>query len=116
MYTHVPEIFLVIGALLGTQNGREFEIVNTFELCLDDDTSGRIDHGFVVSRKDQCECRMGTLPSAIAMLTSCADKQVFPSLELIGWYTVAQEVSAQHLTLHEQVGQAKHCHCYHFLF
>ncbi|EJD04393.1 uncharacterized protein FOMMEDRAFT_107067 [Fomitiporia mediterranea MF3/22] len=73
----------VIGALLGTQNGREVEIVNTFELAMDDESSLRVDHGFLVSRRDQY-------------------KQVFPSLELIGWYTVAQEAAAQHIALHEQ--------------
>ncbi|KAL5535137.1 hypothetical protein ACEPAF_3231 [Sanghuangporus sanghuang] len=73
----------VIGALLGTQNGREVEIVNSFELAMDDDSLQRVDHGFLVSRRDQY-------------------KQVFPSLELIGWYTVAQEATAQHIALHEQ--------------
>jgi len=31
-----------------------------------------------------------------------ADKQVFPSLELIGWYTVAQSPTSRHIALHEQ--------------
>lgn len=33
----------------------------------------------------------------------CTDKQVFPSLELIGWYTVAPEPTSLHISLHEQV-------------
>lgn len=45
---------LVIGALLGTQNGREVEIVNTFELAMEDDTE-TVDHGFFIARKDQCK-------------------------------------------------------------
>ena len=32
-----------------------------------------------------------------------ADKQVFPSLEFIGWYTVAPKPAASHIALHEQV-------------
>lgn len=32
-----------------------------------------------------------------------ADKQVFPSLELIGWYTVTQEPTSRHIALHEEV-------------
>jgi COP9 signalosome complex subunit 6 len=45
----------VIGALLGTQNGREVEIVNSFELILDEREEGeKIDHGVLNSRKDQC--------------------------------------------------------------
>ena len=31
------------------------------------------------------------------------DKQVFPSLEFIGWYTVTARPSVQHIALHEQV-------------
>ncbi|TDL28778.1 COP9 signalosome subunit 6 [Rickenella mellea] len=73
----------VLGALLGTQNGREVDIVNTFELAMDDETQLKVDHGFLVSRKDLY-------------------KQVFPSLEFIGWYTVAQAPNSKHITLHEQ--------------
>ncbi|KAJ7630568.1 COP9 signalosome subunit 6 [Roridomyces roridus] len=69
-------------ALLGTQNGRDVEIVNTFELAVEADGE-LVDHGFLVSRRDQY-------------------KQVFPSLEFIGWYTVAQRPTARHIALHEQ--------------
>ncbi|KAF8832632.1 hypothetical protein HHX47_DHR1001384 [Lentinula edodes] len=41
--THLP---FTLGALLGTQNGREVEIVNTFELVLEDDGE-EIDHSFL---------------------------------------------------------------------
>ena len=43
-----------MGALLGTQNGREVEIVNTFELAVEDGGE-LVDHGFLVSRRDQCQ-------------------------------------------------------------
>jgi len=72
----------VLGALLGTQNGREVEIVNTFELAIEGDGE-TVDHGFLVSRRDQY-------------------KQVFPSLEFIGWYSVAPRPTASHIALHEQ--------------
>ncbi|KAJ3548332.1 hypothetical protein NM688_g5309 [Phlebia brevispora] len=72
----------VIGALLGTQTGRDVEIVNTFELAMEDDGK-TVDAGFLVTRRDQY-------------------KQVFPSLEFIGWYTVAPHPAAQHIALHEQ--------------
>ncbi|KAF5337116.1 hypothetical protein D9611_003225 [Ephemerocybe angulata] len=72
----------VLGALLGTQNGREVEIVNTFELATEGDED-TVDHGFLVSRRDQY-------------------KQVFPSLEFIGWYTVAPKPTSRHIALHEQ--------------
>ncbi|KAF8528077.1 COP9 signalosome subunit 6 [Hysterangium stoloniferum] len=77
----------VIGALLGTQNGREVEIVNSFDLAADEatDRGGNIivDAPFLVSRTQQY-------------------KQVFPSLELIGWYSVAPEPTSLHIALHEQ--------------
>ncbi|TFY83324.1 hypothetical protein EWM64_g698 [Hericium alpestre] len=71
----------VLGALLGTQNGREVDIVNSFELTVTEDE--QVDHDFLNSRKDQY-------------------KQVFPSLEFIGWYTVASAPTARHIALHEQ--------------
>ncbi|KAN0100808.1 Maintenance of mitochondrial structure and function domain containing protein [Tylopilus felleus] len=73
----------VLGALLGTQNGREVEIVNTFELAVEDGHDDMVDHGFLVQRRDQY-------------------KQVFPSLEFIGWYTVAPTPTSRHIALQEQ--------------
>ncbi|THH17396.1 hypothetical protein EW146_g3399 [Bondarzewia mesenterica] len=71
----------VLGALLGTQNGREVDIVNSFELAVEE--GEKVDHAFLISRRDQY-------------------KQVFPSLEFIGWYTVAQAPTPRHIALHEQ--------------
>ncbi|ETW87572.1 hypothetical protein HETIRDRAFT_413887 [Heterobasidion irregulare TC 32-1] len=71
----------VLGALLGTQNGRDVDIVNSFELVVKE--GEKVDHEFLVSRRDQY-------------------KQVFPSLEFIGWYTVAPVPTARHIALHEQ--------------
>ncbi|KJA26121.1 hypothetical protein HYPSUDRAFT_36994 [Hypholoma sublateritium FD-334 SS-4] len=73
----------ILGALLGTQNGREVEIVNTFELAVIGEDNALVDHEFLVSRRDQY-------------------KQVFPSLEFIGWYTVTPRPSVHHIALHEQ--------------
>lgn len=73
----------ILGALLGTQNGREVEIVNTFELATEEGRDDLVDHDFLVSRRDQY-------------------KQVFPSLEFIGWYTVAPIPTSRHIALHEQ--------------
>jgi len=72
----------VLGALLGTQNGREVEIVNTFEVAVGKGDS-KVDHGYFNVRKEQY-------------------KQVFPSLEFIGWYTVASHPTSRHIALHEQ--------------
>ena len=53
--TPTDRLHTVLGALLGTQNGRDVEIVNSFELALDDEAQAKVDHGFLTSRRDQCE-------------------------------------------------------------
>lgn len=45
----------MLGALLGTQNGREVEIVNTFELAVENERDDIVDHGFLMQRRDQCK-------------------------------------------------------------
>jgi hypothetical protein len=42
---------------------------------------------------------------------SLADKQVFPSLELIGWYSVSPHPTALHIALHEQVSVHTYSFC-----
>lgn len=94
---------LVVGALLGTQNGRDVEIVNTFELAVEDNGES-IDHGFLISRREQCkDNHMFLYIMSIVLMLFATDKQVFPSLEFIGWYTVAPKPTAHHITLHTQV-------------
>jgi COP9 signalosome complex subunit 6 len=93
---------IVLGALLGTQNGREVEIVNTFELAVEGNNHDLVDHGFLVSRRDQCTYLL------FEWWVDCkrsgnSDKQVFPSLEFIGWYSVAPHPTSRHIALHEQV-------------
>ncbi len=46
-------LYTAIGALLGTQNGRDVEIVNTFELAMEPDGT-TVDAGFLITRRDQC--------------------------------------------------------------
>ncbi|CUA72438.1 COP9 signalosome complex subunit 6 [Rhizoctonia solani] len=86
----------IIGALIGTQTGRDIEIVNTFELVLQGDQDAtydggpssnavepKIDHDFLTTRRDQY-------------------KSVFPALEFLGWYTYAPVPSQLHADLSEQ--------------
>lgn len=63
--------------------------------------------------------RSAFLPCLIVLLLS-VDKQVFPSLEFIGWYTVASVPTARHIALHEQVrlvdfSSVLHGHHIHYL-
>lgn len=53
----------MIGALLGTQNGREVEIVNTFQLAVDKEDQEKVDHGFLAARRDQCTSFMSLIKS-----------------------------------------------------
>ncbi|KAM0787944.1 hypothetical protein ACM66B_006149 [Microbotryomycetes sp. NB124-2] len=77
----------VVGALLGTQVGRAIEIMNTFEIVIEQaqDGSGqlKLDHAYFVTRADQF-------------------KQVFPSFDFLGWYTIGDEPSQQDIDLHKQ--------------
>lgn len=55
-------IFSVLGALLGTQNGREVEIVNTFEVAVEQ--GEKLDHGSFNVRREQC----APVPSVLDVL------------------------------------------------
>lgn len=61
----------VIGCLLGTQTGRTVEVVNSFEMVKG---GAGIDQEHLKLRKDQY-------------------KEVFPALELIGWYATGTKAS-----------------------
>lgn len=78
--------YTVYGILLGTQQGRDIEIHNTFELKLGtkDTSSLEINHAFLKSRQEQY-------------------KQVFPTLELLGWYTIGSAPTREDLDVHEQL-------------
>ncbi|WVO18308.1 hypothetical protein L204_106023 [Cryptococcus depauperatus] len=89
----------MIGALLGTLSNHEMAIVNCFELiCKQDELSGEdiemsespitrggfvLDTQFLETRKDQF-------------------KQVFPTLEVIGWYSIGKEPTIEDVYLHSQ--------------
>ncbi|KAK4051319.1 hypothetical protein OIO90_004800, partial [Microbotryomycetes sp. JL221] len=76
----------VVGALLGTQLGRDIEIMNTFELVIntdDNDDTLTLDDHYFATRADQF-------------------KQVFPAFDFLGWYTIGDEPSTQDIHLHKQ--------------
>ena len=74
----------VIGGLLGTQNGREVEIVNTFELAAEEhqDQEPLIDHAFLQMRREQCKRRAYFLklfrPAHSATHNLFTDTLIFP--------------------------------------
>ncbi|KAI9636499.1 uncharacterized protein MKK02DRAFT_45203 [Dioszegia hungarica] len=74
----------ITGALLGTQANRQVAVVNTFELALVADVDeATFDQDFLERRKEQF-------------------KQVFPTLDVIGWYSVGATPSDEDLRLQEQ--------------
>ncbi|MBW0490626.1 hypothetical protein O181_030341 [Austropuccinia psidii MF-1] len=74
----------IYGALIGTQTGRKLEIVNSFEVPVDQDE--KVDFGFFKTRQEQFQ-------------------QVFPTLSLLGWYSLGQEPTKQHLNIQTQFNQ-----------
>lgn len=83
----------VIGALIGVQNGREIEIVNSFELALTPDGQD-VNHEFFATRQAQCGWSVTLKGMALRMAEdtifdsetpstayNLSVKQVFPSFE-----------------------------------
>jgi len=75
----------VFGALFGTQKGREIEISNSFEmLMLSLDGIPTIDQDYFAQKTAQF-------------------KEVFPSLELLGWYSTVSTLSPMHYIVQKQM-------------
>lgn len=75
----------VIGALIGKQQGRSIEIMNSFELLFD-----RIEMDIVVDRT-----YYNTKEEQF--------KQVFPDLEFLGWYTTGDAPDESDIKVHRQI-------------
>ncbi|GAA5868254.1 hypothetical protein JCM8547_002294 [Rhodosporidiobolus lusitaniae] len=78
----------VFGALLGSQQGRDVDIFNSFEIVVKPDKEDgtgelKVDHGYFVTRRDQF-------------------KQVFPTFDFLGWYSVGSAPTAEDTALHQQ--------------
>ncbi|KAE8220281.1 hypothetical protein CF319_g6167 [Tilletia indica] len=83
----------VYGILLGTQQGRDIELHNSFEIVLvDNKASGssssgagpKVDHDMLKARQDQF-------------------KQVFPFFEIMGWYSSGPEPNERDMAIHKQL-------------
>jgi len=78
----------VVGGLLGTQQGRQIDIINSFELALldsssSDDSTLNLDHTYFTTRRDQF-------------------RQVFPTFDFLGWYTIGDSPIPSEISLHKQ--------------
>ncbi|GAM25460.1 hypothetical protein SAMD00019534_086350 [Acytostelium subglobosum LB1] len=80
---HNPEnVPQVIGVLLGLQNGRIIEICNSFELVLT--PNKQLDLEYLRKKSDQF-------------------KKVFPTYELLGWYSTGSTVRHEDMAIHKLV-------------
>lgn len=110
---------IVMGALLGTESNREVSIVNSFELIyhpsatsnedveMNDSGSARskyvLDTDFLEARKEQCESySLFSTQQSLQIDLAYIDKQVFPTLDVIGWYSIGKEPSSDDVSLHAQ--------------
>ncbi|WVF65711.1 hypothetical protein IAT40_000442 [Kwoniella sp. CBS 6097] len=97
--SHAPT--KLFGALLGTESNREVSIVNSFELIPARENGGDVDMGEASSSNVK-------LPPALIMDAEFLEtrkeqfKQVFPSLDVIGWYSVGESPTSDNITLHAQ--------------
>ncbi|KAJ3098425.1 COP9 signalosome complex subunit 6 [Phlyctochytrium planicorne] len=74
----------LFGAVIGTQNGRDIEIFNSYELPFT--TSGNdvtIDKNYFLSKQEQF-------------------RQVFPKYDMLGWYTVGVKPTKSDVHVHQQ--------------
>lgn len=74
----------IFGALIGTQVGKKIEIVNCFEILTNPD--GTVNDGFLKTRREQFQ-------------------QVFPTLDLLGWYTNGLQPREQDLIILHQLAE-----------
>ncbi|GMK59317.1 hypothetical protein CspeluHIS016_0703320 [Cutaneotrichosporon spelunceum] len=72
-----------LGAILGTQNGRDVSMQNSFELTLNEDDDTKFDAAFLATRRELFS-------------------QTFPALSVVGWYTIGAAPTPADVAIHEQ--------------
>jgi COP9 signalosome complex subunit 6 len=118
---------------LGIQSGREVEIFNSYELqfTIQSDGSIRIHEEYFVTKQEQC--KLHTRDACLTKLTARQEqssglklltrivillplvRQVFPSYDFLGWYTVGRKPSMIDIDVLQQVtlfffSVAGHCY------
>jgi COP9 signalosome complex subunit 6 len=98
----------VVGALLGTQAGRDVEVMNSFEVVVNnEDGVLKLDHAYFVTRRDQCplssppRSHVGRRRADLFLRRTV--RQVFPTFDFLGWYSVGQAPTPEDTALHKQV-------------
>eukprot|EP00035_Acanthoeca_spectabilis_P022252 m.442781 g.442781 ORF g.442781 m.442781 type:complete len:342 (+) comp18854_c0_seq1:61-1086(+) len=76
----------VLGLLLGVQSGRQVELFNSFEMVPEVTEAGGI------------QFELDFLRDKLLQF-----KEVFPKLDLMGWYCTGAEITSQHVEIHNQM-------------
>jgi hypothetical protein len=126
----------VMGCILGSQSGRVVDISNSFEIDYSmQDGKFVINEAFLARKQEQCEFGAGgsgcrgrgmhiALQQACVPRPPCqdvfpfpprppssrtADKQVFPKVDVLGWYVTGAAVEETHLHIHKRVRLGAGC-------
>lgn len=109
----------VLGCLLGQQAGRVVDVSNSFEFVYEATAAGLvIDEGLLTKKTEQCKlppCFTGWASDTmhgrygivgLMTLLFIADKQVFPKLDIVGWYATGEEIQDDDMAIHRKVQTA----------
>ncbi|TYJ55320.1 hypothetical protein B9479_004043 [Cryptococcus floricola] len=86
----------LVGALLGTESNREVAIVNSFELTFTP-TGGDVEMS-----EGGAEKGAYTLDTEFLQTRESQFNDVFPSLKIVGWYSIGSEPTPDDIFLHKQ--------------
>ncbi len=102
--------YRVLGCLLGQQSGRVVDISNSLEINYHIGELGiNIDEAYLTRKQEQCRhtrpihclpfCQIMVYKFALLL----ADKQTFPKLDTVGWYSTGSEVEEADMQIHKMV-------------
>lgn len=76
---------LVMGCLLGSQDGRSVDVANSFEIKFTEGDAGyEVDTPFLLKKQEQY-------------------KTVFPKQDIVGWYCSGRQLTDRHLAVHRKI-------------
>ncbi|WWC73242.1 uncharacterized protein I206_107208 [Kwoniella pini CBS 10737] len=92
----------IFGALLGTESNREISVVNSFELIFGS-PDGDVDMAEASTSATRNTSQM--LNTAFFDTRREQFKQVFPTLDVVGWYSIGKYPALEDVTLHKQFAE-----------
>lgn len=102
--------YIVIGALIGKQKGRNIEVMNSFELKFEFvEKDIIINQEYYTTKEEQCMVWYVHLRVITMYIYRFADKQVFSDLDFLGWYTTGDGPTEQDIKVHKQICIINEC-------